>query len=70
MRRYNLGYLVSSLSPQDDFARFRIDPSILQFYVALNSETLIHIDHMLIAGVSGTFLIRPEVRDKLKSVIT
>ena len=28
MRRYNLGYLVSSLSPQDDCARFRIDPSI------------------------------------------
>ena len=38
--------------------------------VASRSVTLIHIDDILIAEVSGTFLIRREVRDNLKSVKT
>ena len=38
--------------------------------VASRNVTLIHIDDILIAEVSGTFLIRPEVCDNLKSVIT
>ena len=34
--------------------------------VVSRSVTIIHIDHILIAEVSGTFLICPEVRDNHK----